>query len=335
MQQEQRKYTYISTFIFSILFILGLSILSILFGASDISFRDILAAIFQFDADQSSHIILHELRIPRALALILVGAALGVSGGMMQGITQNALASPSLLGISAGASFFVALTYSIFNQPSFYLIIGAALIGAALGTLFVFGLSSISRGGEKQIKLVLAGSAISALLSSLSTTLSIKFGIAKNLSYWFVGGVHGIQKMHLRIAIPFILGGLILAMFLSKSISILSLGDEVAKGLGQNTTRVRLLSILAILLMTGTAVSISGMIGFVGLVIPHIVRMLFSSDYKIILPFSATFGAILLLAADTLGRLVNKPFETPVGVITAIIGLPFFMYLARKEGGKF
>lgn len=186
--------------------------------------------------------------------------------------------------------------------------------------------------GITPVKLALAGSAITSLLSALSTAIGLKFDISKDMSYWYAGGLSSIQPIHVQIAVPLISGGIILAILLSRSISVASLGDEVAKGLGLKTNFVRILSTIAVLILTGTAVSIAGMIGFVGLIVPHIVRIIVGVDYRWIIPMSAIFGGALLLVADIVGRVINDPFETPAGAVTALIGVPFFLYLARKDG---
>ncbi|WP_078381899.1 FecCD family ABC transporter permease [Sutcliffiella halmapala] len=307
-------------------------VISINFGAASLGYRDVLNALFDFDPDNSAHIIIRELRFPRAIAAVSVGAALAVSGAIMQGMTRNPLASPSIMGVTSGSAFFIALALAIIPGITYLGLMTFSFIGAGVGSLLVFGITSFSRGGITPVKLALAGSAITALLSSLSTAIGLKFNISKDISYWFAGGVSSVQPQHIFFALPFIVAGLVFALILSRSISILSLGEEVAKGLGQSTTAVKFSGMIVVLLLTGAAVSIAGMIGFVGLVIPHITRFLVGTDYRWIIPTSAVLGGVLLLTADIVGRMVNAPFETPVGAITSIIGVPFFLYLARKEG---
>ncbi|WP_285769137.1 iron ABC transporter permease [Peribacillus sp. SI8-4] len=305
---------------------------SINFGAADLSYRDVYNALFQFDEDNPAHTIIRQLRFPRAIAAVCVGAALAVSGAIMQGMTRNPLADPSILGVTAGSSFFIAIALVVMPGITYLGLMMFSFAGAGLGAALVFGITSFSRGGITPVKLALAGSAIASLLSSFSTAVGIKFNISKDISYWFAGGVSSVQPQHVLFSLPFIVAGLLIALVLSRSISILSLGEEVAKGLGQNTGIVKLIGMIAVLLLTGAAVSIAGMVGFVGLVIPHITRFLVGNDYRLIIPCSAILGGVLLLVADIVGRMVNAPFETPVGAITAIIGVPFFLYLARKEG---
>lgn len=328
------KNPFTSSFVVIIgIVLLGLSVIvSINFGASDLSYQDVWNAIFHFNQDNSSHVIIRELRLPRAVAAICVGAALAVSGAIMQGMTRNPLASPSIMGVTSGSSFLIAIALAALPGISYLGLMMFSFVGAGLGAALVFGISAMAKGGVTPVKLALVGSAITSLLSSLSTAIGIKFNVSKDISYWYAGGVSSIQPQHILFAIPFIVVGLILALILSRSISVLSLGEDVAKGLGQRTGYIQFSGTIAVLLLTGAAVSIAGMIGFVGLVIPHITRFLVGVDYRWIIPCSAILGGLLLITADIVGRMVNPPFETPVSAITALIGVPFFLYLARKEG---
>lgn len=307
-------------------------VISIRFGAADLTYRDVLNAFFAYEEDNHAHLIVRELRLPRALAAILIGAALAVSGAIMQGITRNPLASPSILGVTSGASFLIAIAFALAPGISYLGLSIFSFIGAALGAALVFGLISLSRGGITPVKLALAGAAITSLLSSLSTAIGIKFNIAKEISFFFAGGVSAVQPTQIQFLFPFVSSGLLLALILSGSITVLSLGEEVAKGLGQKTYLIKLLGAVTVILLTGASVSIAGMIGFVGLIVPHMVRFLVGTDYRWIIPCSAILGGMLLIGADIVGRMVNAPFETPVGAITAVVGVPFFLYLARKEG---
>lgn len=306
---------------------------SICFGATDVNFDTTWRSFLFYDSTNPQHVIIHNLRLPRALAAAFVGAGLAVSGAIMQGMTRNPLASPSILGVSAGALFFIALAFAIFQNISYGNLILISFLGAGVSAFLVFSIVALSKGGNISVKLALAGSAITSLLSALSTAISLKFDIAKDMSYWYAGGIAGIQFDQLKYVIPVIIIGLLCALFISHSITILSLGEDLAKGLGQNTKFVRFVGIITVLLLTGAAVSISGMIGFVGLIVPHITRFTVGLDYRLIIPCSAILGALLLLGADMIAKIINAPFETPVGAVTAIVGIPFFLYLARKEGG--
>ncbi|WP_110926541.1 FecCD family ABC transporter permease [Bacillus massiliglaciei] len=307
-------------------------IFSIHFGAAHVTYRTVWEGLFFYNSNDPTHVIIHNLRLPRALAAVFVGAALAVAGSLMQGMTRNPLASPEILGVTAGASFFMALAFAFVTGLTQVKLILFSFLGAGFTTAIVFAITAVAKGPNNPVKLALAGAAISSLFTSLSTAVGLKFNVAKEMSFWYAGGVSGIQMDQLKYVIPIIIAGIILSLFLSRSITILSLGDEVSTGLGQNVRVVRTVGMISVLLLTGAAVSIAGTIGFIGLVIPHITRFIVGIDYRYIIPCSAVIGAVFLLFADVIGRMINAPFETPVGAVTALIGVPFFLYLARKEG---
>ncbi|WP_332237209.1 FecCD family ABC transporter permease [Sporolactobacillus sp. KGMB 08714] len=315
--------------IFIILAVAG----SIHLGASNVSYTTVWKSLFFYNADNPAQVIIHELRLPRAVAAAFVGAGLAVSGAIMQGITRNPLASPSILGVTSGSLFFMAIAFAFFPGISYQGLILVSFAGAGLGTVLVFTIAAAAKGGNIAVKLALAGAAITSLLSALSTAIGLRFNISKDLSYWYAGGVAGVQLSQLKYVIPAMIAGLLLALVISRSITLLSLGHDIAKGLGQNTVFVYIAGMTAVLLLTGAAVFLAGMVGFVGLIIPHVTRFLVGSDYSLIIPCSAILGALLLIIADDAAKWINAPFETPVGAVTAIIGVPFFLYLARKEGG--
>ncbi|WP_416151941.1 FecCD family ABC transporter permease [Salipaludibacillus sp. HK11] len=308
---------------------------SITFGAADINFKTVWTGVFQFDPDLTAHQIIQELRMPRVIAAALVGAFLAVSGAIMQGMTRNPLASPSIMGVTAGSAFMIAIAFAFFPATSYMGLMIWSFVGAGLGVGLVFTIGSLSRGGLTPVKLALAGVAVTALLQSISTTIAIHFNVAQDITFWYAGGVAGTRWTMIQLMIPVAVVGLILAMLLARSITLLSLGDDIAKGLGQRTAIVKIIGTIVVLLLTGAAVSVAGTIGFIGLVIPHITRFLVGVDYRWIIPCAAVLGALLLVLADLGARMINPPFETPVGAITAMIGVPFFLYLARREGRGF
>ncbi|MFE0557407.1 FecCD family ABC transporter permease [Paenibacillus sp. NPDC058910] len=322
----------------AVVILLGLSLLavamasSIIYGASNIQLSTIWEAFVHFDAHSTSHQIIQRLRMPRALAAALIGGSLAVSGAIMQGMTRNALASPSIMGVTAGATFMMSIGFAFMESPSNTVLMLLSFAGAGLGAGLVLLIGSLSKRGLTPVKLALAGSAVTALLSSISSAIAIRFNVAKDISFWYAGGVSGVQWVNVKLLIPVAIVGLLIALALSRSITVMSLGEEVATGLGQKTGVVKFLGTLVVLLLTGAAVAVGGTIGFVGLVIPHIVRFIVGPDYRLIIPCSAVMGALLLVFADVGARMINPPFETPVGAITAVIGVPFFLYLARREG---
>lgn len=310
--------------------LLGLAV-SISVGAADIKLSTVWEAVFHFNPKLTQHQIIQELRLPRALAGALVGVGFAVSGAIMQGMTRNPLADPGLLGINAGAGFVLALCFAFFPGLPFPYLILFSFAGAAIGTGLVYGVSSMSKGGLSPVRLALAGAAVSALLVALSEGIAIYFHISQDLAFWYAGGVAGTKWLQIKIVWPWILGGIIGALALSRSITVLSLGDEIAAGLGQRTGWVKIAGMLLSLVLAGTSVSAVGAIGFVGLVIPHVARALVGVDYRWIIPCSGILGALFMVTADIGARMINPPFETPIGALIALIGVPFFLYLARKE----
>ncbi|PCN46233.1 ferrichrome ABC transporter permease [Brevibacillus laterosporus] len=305
---------------------------SISLGAADIDFLTVWSSIVSFNPDLTSHQIIQELRLPRSIAAGLVGAFLAVSGAIMQGMTRNPLGDPSIMGITNGAGFAIALAFAFFPGLSNMSMMVFSFMGAGLGAGLVFAVGSLSKGGLTPVKLALAGAAIGALLTSLSSAIAIHFHVAKDISFWFAGGVANTPWISVELLCLVGAIGLPIALLLARSITILSLGEDVSKGLGQRNFIIKVICTLVVLLLTGASVAVAGFIGFIGLVIPHITRSLVGVDYRWIIPCSALLGALLLIVSDIGARLVNAPFETPVGAVTAILGAPFFLYLARREG---
>ncbi|GIO23328.1 iron ABC transporter permease [Oceanobacillus sp. J11TS1] len=313
-----------------VIFSLGVSIS---YGATTIDLHTVWQAIFSFSEGEQAHQVIWELRIPRALAAVLVGAFLAVSGAVMQGMTRNPLASPSIMGVTDGAAFMLVIILAFYPAVSNIGFMVASFIGAGIAVTLVFLVGSFSGNGLTPVKLALAGVAIGTLLRSVSSILSLHFQLEKDIGFWLAGGLDGVGWN--AVTVLFFAGaiGMILALSISKSITVLSLGDDLSTGLGQNNTLIKILGIIVVLLLTGVAVSVAGSVGFVGLIIPHITRFIIGTDYRWIIPTSAVFGALLLVNADVVARIINAPFETPVGAITSIIGVPFFLYLARGSGG--
>lgn len=310
--------------------LLGLA-LSISVGAADIRLATVWDAIFHFDANQTQHQIIQELRLPRALAGALVGVGFAIAGALMQGMTRNPLADPGLLGINAGAGFVLAFCFAFVPGMPFHYLIMWSFLGAAIGAGLVYGIGSIAKGGLTPFRLTLAGAAVSALLIALSEGIALYFQIAQDLAFWYAGGVAGTKWLQVGVLAPWIAVGVLGALALSPSLTVMSLGDEVAASLGQRTKLVKLAGVVLALLLAGASVAAVGGIGFIGLVIPHVARALVGVDYRWIVPCSAVLGGLLMVLADILARMVNPPFETPVGALIALIGVPFFLYLARKE----
>ncbi|KRF67658.1 iron-siderophore ABC transporter permease [Bacillus sp. Soil768D1] len=309
-----------------VLLILGV-ITSISVGAADIDVAMVLKSFFEVDSSKEQTII-RTLRLPRALVGALVGANLAVAGALMQAITRNSLASPQVFGVNAGASFFIVTSFVFFPNLSSVSLVCIAFIGAAVGGMAVY--SFASGGGMTQVKLALAGMAVHFFLSSLTQGMIIFNEQAKDVLYWLVGSINGKTWTHVNMILPWSLSGLFVAVLFSRSVSILVLGENMAQGLGQRVYRIRILAGILVIILAGSSVAVAGPVGFIGLIIPHIVRRIVGGDYRRIIPFSALFGALLLVYADILARFIAYPFESPVGIVTAIIGAPFFLYLAKR-----
>lgn len=304
---------------------------SITKGAAENSLTTVWNALFCFDAKNTHHLIVIDLRLPRVIASALVGAAFAVAGAIMQGTTQNPMADSGLMGLNAGAGFALSICFAFFPELGYLQIILFSFLGAALGAALVNGIASLRRGGATPMRLILAGAAVSALLVALSQGIALYFNVAQDIMFWTAGGLAGSNWAQVRIMAPWIVGALLGAIILSRSISLLSLGEDIAKGLGLNTTAVNVLCSLIVLVLAGASVSVVGAVGFVGLIIPHLARYLVGVDYRRIIPSSAVLGALLLVLADLGARTLNPPFETPIGALIALIGVPFFLYLARKQ----
>lgn len=300
-------------------------------GAAQIPISTVWEAFFNFNPDDTQHLIIIDLRLPRVIASALVGAAFAVSGAIMQGTTGNPLADSGLMGLNAGAGFALSICFAFFPGMRYIKIILFSFAGAALGAALVNGIASMQIGRVSPMRLVLAGAAVSSLLAALSQGIAIYFDVAQNVMFWTAGGVAGSNWEQIRIMFPWIAGALFGAIALSRSISLLSLGEETAKGLGLNTAVINALCSLVVLILAGAAVSVVGAVGFVGLIIPHLTRFIVGVDYRWVIPSSAVLGAMLVVMADLCARTINPPFETPIGALISILGVPFFLYLARKE----
>lgn len=326
---------------FTIYMIIGLGLLvlmsaaSISFGAADMRLSTAWTAIFRYDPSQTEHLIIHTLRFPRTVADIIVGCSLAVCGAVMQGSTRNPLADSGLMGISSGASFAMALCFAFLPGAAYGEKMIFACIGAAVTTFMTYFIASLGKRGMTPQRLVLAGISISMLFGAFSQYIALRYNIGMSLAYWTAGGTAGAKWNELAIVAPIFAIGLLGAIALSPSITVMSLGEDVAIGLGLKTGFVKGASTIIVLLLTGLSVIVVGPVGFVGLITPHIVRRLVGVDYRYIIPASAVYGALLTVSADLLGRIINKPYETPLGVIFAVIGVPYFLYLARKQRREF
>lgn len=311
----------------------GLCILSVSVGSRSVSWDEILAALggAQANLDQTAV----GQRIPRTALALLVGAALGVAGGVMQGVTRNPLADPGILGVNMGASLAIVIGIAWFGLASASGYIWVAIIGAAVAAVFVYAIGSLGRGGATPLKLALAGAATSAALVSFVTAISLPRGdIADNVRSWLIGGVGGATWPSVSLVLPFLLVGFAVSLLSARSLNTLALGDDLAAGLGERVAVARAVAALGAVLLCGAATAIAGPIAFVGLVVPHACRLLVGVDHRWLLPFSAVAGAALVVVSDVVGRVVARPAEIDVGIITALVGGPFFVAIVRRQKVK-
>lgn len=318
--------------VFGFFILLIAFVLSIVLGATSIRLADAFRSLTDYDVTSSAHVIVRTARLPRALIATLVGSNLAVAGALMQALTRNPLASPSVFGVNAGAVLLVVLALTFLPIASFGQLVWIAFFGAALAASIVYMLGSSGRDGLSPIKVVLAGSAVTALFASLTQGMLVmnESGL-QDVLFWLAGSIAGRDADVLLPVLPYMIAAGVAALLLARPVAILASGEDVAKSLGQKTAAVKLISAATIVVLAGSSVAVAGSIGFVGLVVPHVARFLVGPDYRWIVPYSALLGAILLLAADIAARFLIMPGELPIGVMTGLIGAPFFIYIARKE----
>ncbi|MEH2920279.1 FecCD family ABC transporter permease [Samsonia erythrinae] len=306
-------------------------IASLMLGQTTISLGTVFSALFDDNPQQIDQILVLTTRLSRTVMAIVVGASLAVAGALMQALTRNPLASPGIFGINAGAMFAIVLLSSLLTFSSQIALAWTAYLGAAVAGVMVYALGTLGKSRTSHLRIVLAGAAISALFNAFTQALLVinQDGLDSML-FWLAGSVSGRNLSMLLPLLPYFFIALFLALLLARHLNILVAGDEIAKGLGQRTALVRALSGLCVIGLAGGAVAIAGNIGFVGLIVPHMVRRALSADHRWLLPGCAIFGATLLLLADVVSRLLIMPQEVPVGAMTALLGAPFFIYLARR-----
>lgn len=301
---------------------------SLAFGARGVTFADIIAAL-QGAQDTVAEAAVAK-RIPRTVLAIVVGAALGVAGAVMQGITRNPLADPGIFGVNNGAALAVVIGITYFGMSDPYAYIWTALLGAGLAAVFVYGVGSLG-GGATPLKLALAGAATSVALTSLVTAVVLPHTAAMDtFRFWQIGGVGGASFDRLGTLAVFLIAGFGLCLVSARGLNALALGDELARGLGVSVGRTRVIAAIGAVLLCGTATAAAGPIAFVGLVVPHVCRMIFGPDHRWLIPLSAFTGALLLTLSDVVGRVITRPEELEVGIVTALVGAPFFILIVRR-----
>jgi len=310
----------------------GVAFLSVTHGSRDIGLADVWHAVTTMRTHGSiTSTVTLELRVPRTLLGILVGAALGLAGAILQGVTRNALADPGIMGINAGAAAFVVVAITVLGVRGIGSYVWFGFAGALLATVLVYSIASLGREGATPVKLALAGAAVTAGLSSLTTGIVMTNVDALNeLRFWQVGSLAGRYYPILTGVAPFLIVGLFAALACGRALNGLALGEDVARGLGQRVQLTRATTFGIVAVLAGAATAACGPIVFVGLVVPHIARFLCGPDYRWILPYSMLLAPIVLLLADVVGRVVGAPGELQVGVVLALLGAPVFVFLVRR-----
>ena len=314
-----------------LIILLGVAtIASFAFGSRMVGLNDILDGLFHPDIQTHEANVVRQ-RIVRTIFCLMCGAALGVSGALMQSVTRNPIADPSILGVNTGASLFVVCGIAFLNISSANEYIWLAIAGAIITAIFVFGIGSLGSGGATPLKLVLAGAATSAILSSLQVAIMMpRTNVMDKFRFWQVGSVGSGNWDSIYLFIPFIVVGILIAIFTAPALNALALGDDVAKGLGVRTGTIRLLASFAGVILCGAATALAGPIGFIGLLATHLVRLVIGPDVRLIIPMSALTGAVILTISDVLGRLLGSPGELEVGVVTAFVGAPILILITMK-----
>lgn len=304
---------------------------SMILGRTPITFHMLWDAYRSYDETSVEHVVLLTERLPRTIIAAVVGASLAAAGGLMQALTRNPLASPSVFGINSGAIFFIVIAVVVLSVSSLTTMMWFGFAGAAIAAAVVYMLGSLGRDGLTPIKIVLAGTAISALFASFTQAILVLDGTGlQDVLFWLAGSVSGRTLEMLYPVLPYMAAAALVALFMGRPINLLLTGDDIARGMGQNVLLVKVMMGGVTVLLAGGSVAVAGSIGLVGLIVPHIMRIFVGNDYRWLIPYCFLGGAILLMSADVVARLVIMPQEVPLGVMTALIGGPFFIYIARK-----
>ncbi|MET9515433.1 iron ABC transporter permease [Streptomyces sp. NPDC002994] len=306
-------------------------LLSLAVGARSIAPSEVFDVLLHNDHSDAAEVV-RTMRVPRTLIGLMVGVALALAGTALQGITRNPIADPGILGISQGASVGVVLAIAFAGIHSLSGYVWFAFAGAALASVAVYAIAASGRGGATPVKLALGGAAINALLASVTmAVLTTQAAALDEFRFWQVGSVAGRDAQVVGQIWPFLLLGVVLVLAVARGLDALALGEDVAKGLGQNIATVRIVGGIGATILTGAGVAAAGPIAFVGLAVPHIARAIVGSDHRWVLPMAALIGPVMLLVSDVVGRVVFPPSEVPAGVMTALIGVPFLVALVRRK----
>lgn len=316
----------------SLLLLVALFILHISIGSKPITTSVVMDALLHYDAQQFDHIVIWQLRLPRAVIALVVGASLSVAGALMQGVTRNPLADPGILGLLHGASLTVVVLVSIFAVNNVLWLPLFAAIGALLAAVLVWLIAVSAPGGASPLTLILSGAAVTTFLSAFIALIKlIDESAFDSLRVWLTGSLAGRDLLVLWWCLPWLLVGFAIALLISPQVTAFAMGEETATGLGVKPHRLKILVLMAVITLTAPAVALAGPMGFVGLVIPHVVRLFFGYDYRYIVPYSAIIGSAYLLTVDIVARVALSPMELSTGIVTSLLGAPLFVWLVRAR----
>ncbi|MBD9390629.1 iron chelate uptake ABC transporter family permease subunit [Agrobacterium sp. AGB01] len=337
VEQDRRATATTKTVRWSVL-VIGLIVLtslcfaSLLVGARAVPRATAMDALWFYDASSAEHTVIHDYRLPRTLLGLLCGAAFGVSGALIQAATRNPLADPGILGVNAGAAFFVTLAVGLFGFHSIDAYLWFAFAGAIIVTLAIYALGAAGRDGATPVRLVLSGVAIAAVLGGISSAITLLDPSAYDaMRMWSIGSIAGRDMGVVAAVAPFIGAGVLIALIAARPLNAVSMGDDLARSLGVNILQARILTLIAVTLLAGAGTAAGGPIGFVGLMVPHVVRWFVGPDQRWIIPLTMIYAPALLLSADIAGRLILYPGELEAGIVTAFIGAPVLILLARRR----
>lgn len=329
--KQSKKHTALFISCSLLLLVIGM-VLAVRSGSVPISFSDIFNSIFNYN-ETLELMLVKDVRIPRALCIVFTGGILGATGAMIQGVTRNPIAEPSILGVSQGATLVISIFYAAGIAVNTKNVMIASFIGALITGIIVLMFISKKANNNSIAKILLAGTAMSTFFMSLTTIIGLLSNQSQMIGFWVAGGFRNVSWSDFNLVAVVGILGLLAGVFLSPKINILNLGDDVAIGLGESPERIRIITLIVVIPMCAAAVAVGKNIAFVGLIIPQIVRKILGEDYRRNIPCSFLLGAVLLTDADIAARMIFNPYETPIGVFTALIGIPFFISIARRERG--
>ncbi|MGG7148019.1 FecCD family ABC transporter permease [Clostridium butyricum] len=329
--KQSKKHTALFISCSLLLLVIGM-VLAVRSGSVPISFSDIFNSIFNYN-ETLELMLVKDVRIPRALCVVFTGGILGATGAMIQGVTRNPIAEPSILGVSQGATLVISIFYAAGIAVNTKNVMIASFIGALITGIIVLMFISKKANNNSIAKILLAGTAMSTFFMSLTTIIGLLSNQSQMIGFWVAGGFRNVSWSDFNLVAVVGILGLLAGVFLSPKINILNLGDDVAIGLGESPERIRIITLILVIPMCAAAVAVGKNIAFVGLIIPQIVRKILGEDYRRNIPCSFLLGAVLLTYADIAARMIFNPYETPIGVFTALIGIPFFISIARRERG--